>query len=191
MKKLIILLSLFFLIITPVFGKEATGAGTTRNAEFRVKIQQIKDKNKQKIAERINQQLAHINKISSEALAGKLETMQTLLNKIVIWKDKAKTGGKDTSAAETAITQAQTAITNAQTAVEEQKLKEYVIEFSEESGLRVGASQAKTSLRTDLEAVREKVKAARQAVVDSLKAVKQLYPKVSPQPSPSTTSGKE
>lgn len=181
MKKLIMLLSLFFLIITPVFGKEATGAGTTRNAEFRVKIQQIKDKNKQKIAERINQQLAQINQVTTQAFEQHLTTIQNLLNKIIVWKDKAKTDGKDTSAAEIAITQAQTAITNAQTAVEAQKLKEYVIEFSEESGLRVGASQAKTNLRTDLGTVREKVKAARQAVVAGLKAVKQLYPNVSPQ----------
>jgi len=52
--------------------------------------------------------------------------------------------------------------------------KEYVIEFNNESGLRVGASAAKTKLRADLKAVREKIGLARQAVTDVLKAAKAL-----------------
>lgn len=191
MRKLIILFTLGLLAAAPILAEEATSPGRTRQETRQEKIKTIRDEKKQKIAEKINNQLAQINQKATQAFERHLNTIQNLLNKIIVWKDKAKTDGKDASAAETAITQAQTAITNAQTAVEEQKLKEYVIEFSEESGLRVGASQAKTSLRTDLEAVREKIKAARQAVVDGLKAVKQLYPKVSPQPSPSTTTGEE
>jgi len=88
--------------------------------------------------------------------------VQALLDKI-----KSRTPAVDT-------TNAQAKIDEAKAAVEAQAAKAYVIEFNNESGLRVGASTAKTQMRADIKAVREKIRLARQAVVDTLKAAKSL-----------------
>ena len=69
---------------------------------------------------------------------------------------------------------AQAKIDEAEAAVNAKAGKEYVIEFTDESGLRVGASAAKQEFRADIKAVREKIRSARQAVVDVLKAAKNL-----------------
>ena len=147
MKKLIVLLGLLLATAAPVLGKQATASA------------------KLQIVTRVNQQLSHINETTTAAFDRQLERMAALLNKISQW-------GNETTTA--VISAAQTAINTAKQANDEQKLKTYVIEFTKESGLRIGASQAKSGLRTDLQTVREKVKTARQAVVDSLKAVKTL-----------------
>ena len=202
MKKIFISLALLIITAVPAMAQMNTNrlenrlekreeqvvAQQQKRAEFQEKIKALKNQNKAKIAEKINNQLVQINQKATQAFERHLNTIQNLLNKIIVWKDKLKTSGKDVTAAETAISQAQTAIDTAKPAVEAQKQKTYAIEFTDESDLRIGASTAKTNLRTDLKAVREKVKAARQAVVDSLKTIKQLYPKVSIQPSPSSST---
>mgnify|MGYP001577231330 CR=1 FL=1 len=151
MKKLLIGLSLFLLLTSRVLAVDATRSD-----------RQIRDEKKQQILEHVNQQLNLINDRATKAMLKHLERLQSLLIKI-----KTRVPAVD-------ITVAQKKIDEAKTAVETQAAKEYVIEFSNESGLRVGASAAKTKLRADIKAVREKVRLARQAVVDVLKAAKTL-----------------
>lgn len=134
----------------------------TSREQFREKLQLIKDERKQQIIEHINQQLILINDRATKAMINVLNRLQALLDKI-----KLRVPAADTTAA-------QDLINSAQTAVAEQAENEYVIEFTDESGLRVGASAAKTQLHTDLKSVREKIRLARQAVVDVLKAAKEL-----------------
>lgn len=179
MRRLIIILALFLISATPVLGqKEASETGKNRlliqqeNQAFKEKVKTIKDQRKQKIAERINQQLAHINDQATKAMTNVLDRMTQLLEKLSSRVAKLKEQGKNTTAAEAAIAKTQDSITATKAAVEEQAKKVYVIEFTEESGLKVGASQAKTSLRVDLKALREKVQTTRQMLVDALKAVK-------------------
>lgn len=160
MKKVIIALSLLFLLVPPVLAEDATRSG--KRAEFREKISQVRDEKKKQILEHISNQLQLINDKATKAMLNHLERLQSLVNKIKTRKPSADA------------TTAQTKIDEAKTAVEAQAANEYVIEFNGESGLRVGASNAKTKLRTDLKAVREKVRLARQAVVDLLKTVKEL-----------------
>lgn len=151
MKKALVLISLLFLLASPTLAVEATRSG-----------KQVRNEKKQQILERLNTQLSLINDRATKAMLIHLERIQTLLNKI-----KARIPTVD-------IAPAQTKIDEAKTAVETQAAKEYVIEFSNESGLRIGASTAKTKLRADIKAVREKIRLARQAVVDVLKKAKEL-----------------
>ncbi|MDP4031133.1 MAG: hypothetical protein U1C50_01695 [Patescibacteria group bacterium] len=171
MKKALIALSLYLLLASPALAIEATRSG--RNIErleqmeqkreaARLRVRTIRDENKQKIAEHINQQLVHISDRAVKHFNNILERMRQLLEKI-----KTRAPAVD-------ITAAQTAIDLAQAAVDDLANNIYVIEFTNESGLRVGASTAKTQLRTDIKAVREKVRLARQAVVNVLKAAKAL-----------------
>ena len=160
MKKLLIGLSLLLFLTSPALAVDATRSG--KKVEFRERITQVRDEKKQQILEHINSQLTLINERATKAMLNHLEQLQALLDKI-----KARVPAVDTTAA-------QAKIDEAKAAVEAQAAKEYVIEFTDETGLHVGASTAKTQLWTDLKAVREKVRLARQAVVDVLKAAKAL-----------------
>ena len=154
MKKILISLSLALLLVTPAFAEEATRSG--KKAEFRERITQIRDEKKKQIVEHVSNQLKLINDRAVQAMLRHLERLQELLNKIKTRKPAAD------------VSMAQTKIDEAKTAVEAQAAKEYIIEFTGEAGLRTGASAAKQKLRADLKAVREKVRLARQAVVDTL-----------------------
>lgn len=154
MKKILIGLSLVLLFSTPAFAEEATRSG--KKSEFRERITQVRDEKKKQILEHISNQLALINDRATKAMLVHLERLQALTDKI-----KTRKPAVD-------ITVAQTKIDEARIAVETQAVKEYIIEFTGEAGLRVGASAAKTQLRADLKAVREKVRLARQTIVDIL-----------------------
>ncbi|MFH0942877.1 MAG: hypothetical protein V1810_01760 [Candidatus Beckwithbacteria bacterium] len=193
MKKIIFFFLLLILAAVPVRAREekqerielkATNAATIRNEyqerirtrleEFKAKLGLIKDERKQKIAERINTQLAHLNKQITTHFTNVLTRLRALMDKLTVKIDQAKTDGLDTSKAEELMTLASAAIVKAEEAVKIQVKNEYVIEFTDESGLKVGASTAKQQLKTDLEAVRELVKAARQSVVDVLQELEAL-----------------
>jgi len=160
MKKILIALILLLLLASPARAIDATRSGKREKA--RVRVEAIRDENKQKIAEYINQQLERIQDQAVKHFNNILEQLTKLLEKI-----KTRVAAVDISAAKAAIA-------NAQSAVDGLADNVYLIEFTDESGLRVGASSAKTKLRADIKAVREKVRLARQAVVDVLKAAKAL-----------------
>lgn len=151
MKKIIVALSLFLLLASPALAVDATKSGKL-----------IRNEKKQQILDHVNSQLSLINDRATKAMLNHLERIQSLLNKI-----KVREPAIDIAAA-------QAKIDEAKTAVESQAAKEYLIEFNNEAGLRVGASTAKTKLRADIKAVREKVRLAREAVVAVLKAAKVL-----------------
>lgn len=174
MKKVIVVF-LFLALASPVLALDATRSGLKlerleqrlelreqKREEARERIRTIRDANKQKIAERINQQLELIRDRAVKHFNNVLERLTKLLEKI-----KARVPVVDTAAAQTAIATAQTAVNDLADNV-------YVIEFNDESGLRIGASTAKTQLRADIKAVHEKIRLARQAVVDVLQAAKEL-----------------
>lgn len=150
-------------IKTRTVKQAATGAArlrkmTTEQVELRKeKISQIKDERKQKIAEHINDRLAHINTRVTTTLSKVLTRLTAILDKLA---DK------------TDVTTAREVISVAQAAVEAQAGKSYLIEFTDESGLRVGASAAKETLKADLKIVRELVREARSVVKNSLVAAK-------------------
>lgn len=160
MKQLLIGLGLIFILAVPTLAKEASPAA--RQEEARVRVQAIRDENKQRIAEYINKQLEHIKTQATKHFNNILERMGKLLEKI-----KTRAPAVD-------ITAAQAAIDTAQAAIDDLKDNVYLIEFTAESDLRVGASTAKTQLRADIKAVHEKIRLARQAVVDTLEAAKAL-----------------
>jgi hypothetical protein len=135
-----------------------------KREQFQERLRIVKDEKKKQILEHINDQLSLINQRATDAMLNQLARLQALLLKI---KERAPSVD---------ITAAQAKIDEAKTAVDTQAAKEYIIEFSDESGLKVGASDAKTQLRADLKAVKEKVRLAREAVVAVLKVAKTTTP---------------
>lgn len=189
MKKLIVLTGCILLIIgftATARAEEATAPGKTKQLnrqtrieemqqkreEFKTRLQQVQDKRKQKIAERINIQLAHINERATIHMTKVLNRLSALMDKLSTRLAAMKAEGKETGAAEAAVVKAREAIATAQTAVSAQAGNQYLIEFTDESGLKVGASAAKTSLKSDLKAVKLLVKTAKDATKAALGAAK-------------------
>jgi len=147
---------------------------TAKREEFRARLADIRDQRKQTILTRIDNNLARLNQHLTDRMQHHLTILSQLLDKLSDRLAKTKTEGYDTSAAEAAVNAAQEAIDTAEAAVAEQAVKEYVIEFEDETGLRIGASEAKQSLRNDLKTVYQLVKIARQAVVEALETAKEI-----------------
>lgn len=179
MRKILIYAGLLLLAVVPAWAEENASPSTlkrnrqeiretkieqiqTRRQEFKERMNQIRDEKKKEILEHISRQLTLINDRVTKAMLRHLERLQALLDKIKDRVPEIDTGG------------AQAKIDEAKAAVGAQAAKEYIIEFNDEAGLRVGASAAKQQLRADLKAVREKIQLARQAVVNVLKTAKEL-----------------
>jgi len=152
--------------------QERIEARETRREELRIRLEALQDERRQRIAEHIDDRLAHINEQATNAMTRMLERMTALLEKLASRLDKMEEKGRDIAAIEAAIAEAEAAIAEAQAAVDEQAGMEYEIEFADESGLRVGASDAKTSLKNDLRTVKALIRAARQAVVAAVSSAK-------------------
>jgi len=103
-----------------------------------------------------------------------LDRLDAILLKIKVRAEKAKTNGADISAVEVAIEAAEEAIAEARTAAEEQALKTYTIEIEGEETLRANVGEVRQQLGDDLKGVREIIKEARAAVVDSLKVLARI-----------------
>ncbi|MFC1627164.1 hypothetical protein ACFL18_01240 [Patescibacteria group bacterium] len=143
-----------------------------KREKLQQKLQEKVSERKQKLTGKVNDKLDSINEKSITSMNKMLERMSLLLEKLADRVEKMEENDKDMSVTTAAIATAETAIATAQAAVDEQAGKIYTIEFEDESGLRVGASTAKTSLRSDLQVVKDLVKAARKAVVTALGSAK-------------------
>ncbi len=135
----------------------------SREAELKSKLSLFKDKKKAVSVERINTNLAGINKRRTDHMLGQLDKMASISAKLQDMMSKAKTS-QDLSAVQTAITETNTAIAIAKTAVTTQAELDYTIKVSSESAVRTDAKAARDQLHKDLQAVQEKVVAARKAL---------------------------
>lgn len=169
-------------------------AQAKENAKNR--INQISDAKKRAIAQRIVDQLNHVNQVWTNHFANVLDRLDDVLQKIQSRTDKVAANGTDVSSVATAIQKAKTAIATARTAVTAQAQKTYALNLSTiPQGTDQGAlvsqlrNQFKTlheQLRKDLTALRDGViKDARQAVHDALQALRQL-PHVDEEPATNT-----
>jgi DNA repair exonuclease SbcCD ATPase subunit len=146
----------------------------TKRQEFQAKLQEIKDERKQTIVENTDERLAEINLKATNRLSSAIEKLETLLDKFAERVDEAKTEGKDTSEAETAILEAESAIEEAKIAVAEQAAREYVAEIETEETLGSTVGQTVSSLRQDIKTTFESVKNAKRKVMDVARAVAHL-----------------
>jgi len=203
MKKLLLALSLLTLIVLPVYAQddslespkpvrpfvekrievrqevkenreERIETRQTKREEFKEKREAISDERKQALLERIDAQMNKVNENLTNMWQRLIDRMQELTGKLQTRIDALTADGKDTTAAQTALNEADAALITAENAVVAQAEKDYVIEFTDENGLKVGATTAKTTLRTDLKAVHDLVKAAREQLHEALVATKEI-----------------
>jgi hypothetical protein len=126
----------------------------SKAAEFRQKLATIKDERKKSLLEKFDKQVAELNARRTTEMTKSLEQMSVVLNKRIAKGDSV---GVDT---------ANGALEIAKAAVIEQAAKVYVLTITDETQLRENANVVKSQLMADLKAVQDKMKAARQAVLN-------------------------
>ncbi len=131
---------------------------------FKAKLDSIKDENKQKIVEKINTQLATINRRHTSMLSTVLTKFEDILARIIKKTHALADEGINTIAIDADITDAEVAISKAKSAIETQSERDYTIEISDEAGLKTSISTTRQLLHSDLKAVRELVKTAHESV---------------------------
>jgi len=146
----------------------------TKREEFKEKREAISDERKQALLERIDAQMNKVNENMTNMWQRLIDRMQELAGNLQTRLDAMAADGKDTAAANAALNEADAALGAAEAAVAAQAEKDYVIEFTDENGLRVGATTAKTTLRTDLKAIHDLIKEARRKLHEALTAAKEL-----------------
>jgi len=154
---------------------ELKDAIEAKRADMATHLQErVSDENKQRVVEKIDQRFDALNEKLTNHFINVLDRLDAILLKIKVRAEKAKTNGADISAVEVAIEAAEEAIAEARTAAEEQALKTYTIEIEGEETLRANVGEVRQQLGDDLKGVREIIKEARAAVVDSLKVLARI-----------------
>jgi hypothetical protein len=203
MKKLLTALTLLLIFVLPVSAQDDTTASpkplrpfaekrievrqevkenrearieerNTKREEFREKREAISDERKQALLKRIDAQMNKVNENMTNMWQRLIDRMQELAGKLQTRLDTLSGEGKNITAAQTALNEADAALITAENAVAAQKEKDYVIEFTDENGLRVGATTAKTALRADLKVVHDLIKDAREQLHEALLLAKQI-----------------
>lgn len=134
---------------------------------FKTKIAALKDERKKTRVENVTTRFATINTNQTNYMSQALERLTAILDKLSTKSAAAKAAGKDTTALETAITNARTAIATAKTAVTAQAGKQYIPQITTDTTLRQNVSSTFTQLQTDLQTTRKSVQSAKEAVLNA------------------------
>ncbi|MBI2611388.1 hypothetical protein HYW54_01435 [Candidatus Gottesmanbacteria bacterium] len=145
-----------------------------KREEFKKKIQTLKDERKKQIVERLDEKMSMINTNMTDRMLAHLEKMEDILSRLQEKVDTAKNEGKDTTAAQNAITNAQSLIDTAKAAVTEQAGKDYTPAIPDETTLRAVVGTSMSGLRADLSALHKQVVDAKQAVMKAVMEVAKL-----------------
>lgn len=145
---------------------------SSKAALLKTKLDAFKNQEKATIAGRVSVNLNRINQKESERMQKHLLTAVTILNKLELRVSKATNDIKNPAQAETAIATARQAIATASSAVTVQAEKDYTIQVSRESMVKIEAKAQRDLLQSDLLATRGIVINAKQSVADAISITK-------------------
>ncbi|MDP2664386.1 MAG: hypothetical protein Q8O97_00225 [bacterium] len=148
-----------------------------KKVELKEKLKAVRDEKKKQIVERVYNSVNELNERMTDHLTKTLNQIQEVLDRVESRADKAEANDLDVASVRTAITAAESAIASSRSAVEAQAGKTYSFTVTTEEKLRSDVGTARQALHTDLVAVRETVKAARDAVKSAAVVLGQV-PKV-------------
>lgn len=144
----------------------------SKTAALKIKLQAFKDKRKAEIAERVNSNLNKINQNQTTQMQNHLNRMSTILDKLETRVNQGKPDIKDPADAKTAITSARSVIATASAAVSAQAQKDYTIQVTSETKVKIDAKLQRDKLHADLLSVRKSVIDAKQAVANAIRIAK-------------------
>lgn len=148
-----------------------------RKTQLQQKLKNIKDVKKKQAVENVNDKILELNDRTTNHFLDVLTKLERALNNISSRIEKAEASGLAVSSAKTAIVDAQKAIDESKQAVKVQAEKIYSISITTENNLKVDVGKTRQSLHTDLKAVFETVKKAREAVHKTATTLAQI-PKI-------------
>lgn len=174
-KKLFVVILLFTSVLFPFKVAAQSPTDTTKQfaplsakqnarAEFKQKLQTIRDAKKKTIVEKIDAKIASTNKNATDKMNLALDKLSAIITKLSGRSAALKAAGKDTAAVESLITLANSAINTAKTAVDAQALKQYDITITTDANLKINVGTVVSQFRLDLQAVHKTVVDAKQAV---------------------------
>jgi len=146
----------------------------TNREEFKTRIAKIKDTKKQAIVEKIDNQIAVLNKKHTDRFNKLLEKLTSILSRIETKTDELETDGVNVSTVDVAVQIARDAISVAQREILDQAGKDYVIEIDTESNLREVVSSGFKEFRGDMEILRDSIKVVRDAVYEAAKTLREV-----------------
>lgn len=154
--------------------EEAKTRFQEQREEFKQKKETIRDERKKETIENIDIKINELNTKHTENLQQNLTKVTEILDRIDQKVASLEAEGKDTSAITTSSTNARTLISVAAEAIKTQAGKEYIINATDETLLKDEVKKTFAAFRNDIKAVHEKVKAAREAVVQSARLYGQV-----------------
>lgn len=134
----------------------------------------LQDKNKAQTVERIYDNLNRLNDQIVTRLLAKIDQIEEVLERVKSRTDRAEEGGLEVKLVREEIALAEEAITNARQSAKEQAEKIYEITISNEANLRTDIKPVRDQLRNGLEALRQEVIGAREAVRKAVNALAQV-----------------
>ena len=146
----------------------------TQRDEFRERLSEIRDTRKRALVENLDKKFNAINERWVTRWTAVVTRLDTLLGKVESRANTLEEDGIDVSRVRSAIAAAETVLDDAQEALRVQADKEYSITLTDEEGLRADVGAVAQELRDDLEATKEIVQDAAQAVRAALGALKDL-----------------
>ena len=147
---------------------------TIKREEFKEKLQDLKDKKKKGIVERVDNKITTLNKKHTNRFNKLLKKLSSILDRIESKVDELEGEGTDVSTVGVEVQIARDAIGVAQREITEQAGKDYVIEINTESNLGEVVSSAFKEFRDNMKVLQDSVKVARDAVHEAAKTLKDL-----------------
>lgn len=144
----------------------------SKEAILRAKLQTFKDQKKATAAARISTNLNKINQSQTTQMQKYLDTMSGILDKLEARVNQLTPDIKNPAAAKIAITSARATIASASAAVATQAQKDYTIQATTESRIRIDAQSMRDKLHTDILSMRKAVVDAKQAVANAIRVAK-------------------
>lgn len=182
-KRLLVTGVIAFLLLTPADfarAQEAPAAGeaakqTRPGVEEKTRmLRGIRNEKKRAVVQRVGENIALMNGRLTERYSRMLVKIEEQLARISSRVDELANQEKDIQSARAATQKAREAINAAKNEVSVQAGKVYDFDFKDEATAKAGLDEARRKLRDDLAALREKLRQAHRATVESLVALKQL-----------------
>ena len=154
--------------------KVASETAVQKRAALQQQLQTIRDAKKRALVTNINDKMAGINTRRTQQMLNALDSLNSLLDRLVQKAEGAKAQGKDVTAVEQAITDARASIDTAQTAVASQSAKVYTFDATSSATLKPNVGQAVSQMESDLRFVHSLVVDAKQKVAAVIRELAKL-----------------
>lgn len=147
----------------------------------------IKDEKKKASIENIANIIDNTNKNTSTRFTNSVNSIENVLVSVKSRSEKVKVGGTDISAVLVDIAAAENLIAEARTAISVQSAKVYTIDITDPAKAKEIMKATRNTFYTDIKAVQEKVKIARDSIKKIADGLKKITPKETQVVSPAVT----